>query len=69
MSKSGPQLRYKEYDGKERKLYQQYLSDIWALLFKPKGNYQKFLWDTMSDYDKVIAERRGRSKKSSPYHY
>ena len=58
-TKSGPRP-YLNYNDKERKLYHKYLKEIGDLLFKPNGNYQKFVWETKSPSDKLIAERRIR---------
>ena len=52
------------YDPAERELYQTYLKKVGDLLMKPQGNFQKFLWDIMSDNDKIIQERKARGRKT-----
>jgi len=52
------------YERAERELYQAYLKKVGDLLMKPNGNFQKFMWDIMSDNDKLIQERKARGKKT-----
>jgi len=51
------------YTDKERQRYRKYLKEMGDLLFKPKGWYQKFLWDALSEHDKEIMERKARGRK------
>lgn len=55
---------------KERNRYRKYLKEIGDLLMKPGGNYQKFVWDIMSEGDKIIQERNSRGRAgASPYYF
>ena len=58
-----PRLQYTIYDEKERELHKDYLKKLTNLLFEPNGDYQKYCWDTLSEQDKLIAERKARGKK------
>lgn len=57
--KSGPTVHYFYKEG-EREEYKQYLKEIADLIFKPNGNFQKMLWDTMGSHEKELMERRAR---------
>ena len=49
-----------KYNNKDREIYKIYLKEIGDLLFKPKGNYQKFIWETISKSEK-------KAQQSSTY--
>lgn len=52
----------KDYLTKERFLYQQYLKELTDLIFQPDGLFQKFIWDVMSEVEKLEMERRTRGR-------
>ena len=53
------------YPQEERDLHKEYLSKLVDILVQPNGNYQKFVWESMSDIDKLQQERTasGRVRK------
>lgn len=62
-----PPLEYIRYSIQERELHKDYLRNIATLLMEPNGDYQKFSWDTISEFDKVIMERKTRGRKNYKY--
>lgn len=45
--------------------YKKYIKELLDLMFTPNGNFQKFVWDNMSEGDKIKQERKaqgGRKK-------
>ncbi len=58
------------YTEKERNRHRKYLKEISNLLFKTNGNFQKFLWDTIPEVEKLQQEQiiNGR-KNPSPYRF
>ena len=65
----GPSFENYDYNDDKRKMYKKYLKEVGDLLFKNNGWYQKFMWDIMSESDKIVQERKSRGRKSSPYGY
>lgn len=51
--------------GNDRELFNQYLKELADLIFQPNGNYQKMVWDTMGEKDKLEMERIARGRKYS----
>jgi hypothetical protein len=57
------------YDIKKQKIVDK-CGDDWKLktklvaelLFKPNGDFQKFLWENMSEHDRLIQERKATGK-------
>ena len=39
---------------------------ICDLMFMPEGDFQKFIWDNLSDFDKLQMERKANGKKRGP---
>lgn len=48
------------YTKEEQQMYKEYIKELADLMFKPKGWFQKFTWDIMSDSDKDEMERKTR---------
>jgi hypothetical protein len=67
--RSGPVFE-PPYTEKERNRHRKYLKEISNLLFKNNGNFQKFMWDTLSEVEKLQQEQiiNGR-KNPSPYRF
>lgn len=56
----------KEYGTSEdRKQHKKYLKEILDLMLIPDGDFQKMVWDTISESEKSIQERRTRSRKGN----
>ena len=53
------------YSEEERMLHKEYLSKLANLIFEKDGDYQRFTWEMMSEFDKLQMERtaRGRTRK------
>ena len=62
-----PRLDCIRYEEKERELHKDYLRNIATLLMEPNGDYQKYSWDTISEFDKVVMERKTRGRKNYKY--
>jgi len=61
--KPGPLPKnYKRYTDAERNRYRKYLNEMGNLLFKKNGSFQKFLWDDLSEADKLAQERKTRGR-------
>jgi len=57
-----PKGGYPIYSDAERDRHRKYLKEMGDLLYKKKGNFQKFMWDTLSEVDKLAQERRTRRR-------
>jgi hypothetical protein len=70
-AKPGSGAKPLTYDNEEQQeQYKQWCKDILELLLEPNGDYQKFSWDIMSDFDKLTMERKARGRKNkSEYDY
>tara|TARA_R110000782_G_scaffold95571_1_gene179611 strand:+ start:346 stop:672 length:327 start_codon:yes stop_codon:yes gene_type:complete len=53
---------YPPYTEKERNRYREYLKEMGDLLFKTNGNFQKFIWDDMSEVEKLAQEKKCRRR-------
>lgn len=59
-----------DYPLEQQKLYREYLKEMGDLIHKKDGWYQKFVWDTISESDKVLKERELRvMSKERKHHY
>lgn len=60
----------KTYTKQDRELHNQYLKELSDLIFAPNGYFQKMIWDTMAEVDKIDMERkaRGRYTGTGEYH-
>jgi len=47
----------REYD---RKVWLEYLKEIADLMLRPNGDFQKYVWDTISESDREVMERNSR---------
>jgi len=67
--RSGPVFE-PPYTQKERNRHRKYLKELSNLLFKKNGNFQKFMWDTLTEGEKLQQEQiiNGR-KNPSPYRF
>jgi len=67
--RSGPVFE-PPYTEKERNRHRKYLKELSNLLFKSNGNFQKFMWDTLTEQERGIQEQiiNGR-KNPSPYRF
>jgi hypothetical protein len=57
-----PKGGYPIYSDAERDRHRKYLKEMGDLLYKKKGNFQKFMWDTLSEVDKLAQERKTRRR-------
>ena len=59
-----------DYPLEHQRLYREYLKEMGDLIHKKEGWYQKFVWDTISESDKVLKERELRvmSKEKKQYY-
>ncbi len=60
-SKSRPPTSLKKWyieEGQEQ--WREYLKEVSDLMYEQEGNFQKFLWDIISNQDKEIMERKAR---------
>jgi len=48
----------REYD---RKVWLEYLKEIADLMLRPNGDFQKYVWDTISESDREVMERNSRA--------
>ena len=51
------------YTPELRELHKQYLKEISDLIFKPEGDFQQFTWESLSDVEKLLQERKARGRK------
>ena len=60
-SKTRPPASLKKWyieEGQEQ--WRAYLKEVSDLMYEQEGNFQKFLWDIISNQDKEIMERKAR---------
>ena len=43
--------------------YRSWLEEITELMFRADGWYQRWLWDTMSEWNKLVQERKAKGRK------
>jgi hypothetical protein len=53
------------YPKEDVEMYQDYLRKLADLLFEPKGDFQKYCWDTIPAVEQLISERFINGRK--PY--
>lgn len=46
-----------------REMWKQYLKEIGDLMYTKEGWFQQFIWDSYSESDKELMERKARSNK------
>ena len=42
----------------ERELFKEYIEKLMKIILKPKGHYQKYVWDTLSPSEKLFREAK-----------
>ena len=57
------------YPIEHQRLYREYLKEMGDLIHKKEGWFQKFIWDTISESDRVIKERELRVMNKEKLHY
>ena len=57
------------YPLEHQRLYRKYLKEMGDLLHKKDGWHQKFVWDTVSESDRMIKERELRMMNKEKNHY
>jgi hypothetical protein len=62
-----PKGGYPPYTDKERNKHRKYLKELGDLMYKSNGNFQKFIWDDLSQVDKEARERTARGRKRYEY--
>lgn len=56
----------KDYATSEDRIqHKKYLKEILDLILIPNGDFQKMVWDTMSEYEKSIRERRIKTRQGN----
>jgi len=51
------------YSEESKLIWRQYLKELGNLMFKPKGLYQDFIWDIISESEKIYMETKARNGK------
>ena len=60
-AKSGPPPKKPiPYDKEERDRFKEYLKEMGDLMFEPNGWFQKFIWDDLSEVEKLDRLRKSR---------
>ena len=57
-----PKVGLPNYTEKERNRFRKYLKEMGDLMFKTNGNFQKFMWDDMSEVEKLAQEKKCRRR-------
>ena len=55
----------RKYTKEEHIRFKVYLTEMCDLMFAPNGWFQKFVWDSLSDGDKLIMSRKARGRTNS----
>ena len=61
--------RRDDYPLEQQRMFRMYLKEVGDLMHQKEGWYQKFIWDTISDSDKVEIERKIRVMSKEKIHY
>lgn len=52
---------------KDNKEYKKYISELMDIICKADSPYQKFVWDTLPNYEQTLRDHISRDKKSTAY--
>lgn len=55
------------YSKEERELFKQYMREIYDLIHEPDGHFQKFAWESLSDFDKLQMQRKANGDTRGKY--
>ena len=53
----------------EQEKYREYIKKVCDLMLKPDGDFQKFVWDIMSETDKELMEKRAKGSRDRMIEY
>lgn len=71
--KNGRPKKYKEdevqYTQEEHLIYKEYIKELLDLMYEPDGDFQKFIWDSMSLHDKETQTRTARGRRRPKIEY